>query len=305
MRRIGLLLALCALLPSPVQAQQARLLVSGDWLEENLTRPGLVLLHASRDGSDYEAEHIPGARLLLLDRISWEGETGVGVELRKSGDIRTALEEAGVSDRSTVVVYGSNPLMAARVWMTLDVTGAGAGEPLFLDGGIQAWKEEGRPITTETPRVSRGKLTLRQSPERLATADWILVRLGHDHLSLVDARTNDAFSGKDGGLGGRVNPGHIPGARNLNWEKLVESRERPVFLPVGDLSDLFIRAGAEPGETVVTYCQVGLRASVTYMISRMLGYETRFFDGSWSDWGSRDYPFYPRRVDGSEGTIRY
>ena len=40
-------------------------------------------------------------------------------------------------------------------------------------------------------------------------------------------------------------------------------------------------AGADPGETVVTYCQVGLRASVTYMIARMLDYETRFFDGSW------------------------
>ena len=166
-------------------------------------------------------------------------------------------------------------------------------------------KEEDRPVTAETARVPRGRLTLRTSPERLATADWILVRLGHDQLSLVDARTGDAFSGKDGGLGGRVNPGHIPGARNLGWEELVESRERPMFLPAGELSDLFLRAGADPGETVVTYCQVGLRASVTYMISRMLGYETRFFDGSWSDWGSRDYPFYPRRVDGSEGGIRY
>ena len=305
MLRIGLLITLCALLPSPAHTQEARLLVSGDWLEENLARPDLVILHASGDGTDYGAEHIPGARLLLLDRISWDGETGVGVELRKLADIRTALEEAGVSDGSTVVVYGSNPMVAARVWMTLDVTGAGAGEPLFLDGGTQVWKEDGRPLTAETTRVPRGRLTLRTSTERLATADWILVRLGHDHLSLVDARSGDAFSGKDGGLGGRVNPGHIPGARNLSWEKLVESRERPMFLPAGDLSDLFIGAGADPGETVVTYCQVGLRASVTYMISRMLGYETRFFDGSWSDWGSRDYPYFPRRAAVSEGGIRH
>ncbi|MFH1762766.1 MAG: rhodanese-like domain-containing protein, partial [Gemmatimonadota bacterium] len=103
------------------------------------------------------------------------------------------------------------------------------------------------------------------------------------------------FTGADGGLGGRVNPGHIPSARQLYWENLVVSADRPLFLPAGEMSKLFISAGADPGDTVVTYCQVGLRASVTYMIARMLGYETRFFDGSWRDWGSRDYPHYPRR----------
>ncbi len=296
MLRLGPLIALCTVLASPAQAQQARLLVSADWLENNLSRQDLVILHASSDGSDYEAGHIPGARLVLLDRIAWEGETGVGVELRQFAEIRETLEEAGVSSGSTVVVYGSNPMHAARLWMTVDVAGAGGSEPLFLDGGIQVWREEGRVLTTETPRTPRGRLTLQPDPERLVTADWILVRLGHDNLSLVDARPDDEYSGADGGLGGRVNPGHIPSARQLYWEKLVESRERPVFLPEGELADLFVAAGADPEDTVVTYCQVGLRASVTYMIARMLGYEARFFDGSWRDWGSRNYPHYPRKA---------
>jgi len=290
------IIALCVLLGSPAQAQQARLLVSTDWLEANLNQPDLVILHASSDGSDYEAEHIPGARLVLLDRIAWEGETGVGVELRRFAEIREALEEAGVSNTSTVVVYGSNPMHAARLWMTVDVAGAGGSEPLFLDGGIQVWREEGRALSAQTPQASRGRLTLQPDPERLVTADWILVRLGHDYLSLVDARPDDEYSGADGGLGGRVNPGHIPSARQLYWEELVESRERPVFLPVGELADLFLAAGADPEDTVVTYCQVGLRASVTYMIARMLNYEARFFDGSWRDWGSRDYPHYPKKA---------
>lgn len=296
MSRIGLVLTLLALLTAPAQAQQARLLVSGDWVEENLQRSDLVVLHASGDGSDYQAGHIPGARLVLLDRIAWEGETGVGVELRGFPEIRRTLQEAGVTNRSTVVVYGSNPMTAARLWMTLDVVHAGASEPLFLNGGLQVWKEEGRPLSTEAPRVSQGTLNLQPEPGRIVDADWILVRLGHDDLSLVDARPEDQFTGADGGLGGRLNPGHIPGARQLGWEDLVESRERPLFLPTGELADLFADAGAEPGQTVVTYCEVGLRASVTYMIARMLGYETRLFDGSWSDWGSRDYPYFPRRA---------
>lgn len=295
MRSIGLHLLISAVLTLPVHAQQARLLVSGEWLQENLQRPDLVILHASGDGSDYQAGHIPGARLVMLDKISWEGETGVGVELRSNQEIRRALEEVGVSNRSTVVVYGTNPMLAARLWMTLDVTRPGASEPLFLDGGLQVWQEEGRPISTETPQVSPGTLRLQPDRSRIVSAEWILVRLGHDDLSLVDARADDAFSGADGGRGGQFNPGHIPGAKQLEWENLVESRERPVFLPAEELAGLFEDAGVEPGETVVTYCQVGLRASVNYMIARMLGYETRLFDGSWSDWGTRDYPHYPRR----------
>jgi thiosulfate/3-mercaptopyruvate sulfurtransferase len=275
--------------------------VSADWLEANLDRSDLVILHASYDGSDYRQEHLPGARLVLAEQIAWDGETGVGTELRSPAEIRDVLEEVGVSDLSTVVVYGSNPMVAARLWMTLDVMGAGAGTPLFLDGGLQLWVEEGRPLTLNEPTVSRGRLNLLPDPSRLATAEWILVRLGHDNLALVDARPTNEYTGADGGIRGQVRPGHIPGAYQLFWEDLIESREHPRFLSREDLSARFEVAGADPGDTVVTYCQAGLRASVTYMIARMLGYDTRIFDGSWIDWGSRDYPTYLRVRNASSG----
>jgi hypothetical protein len=51
MRRLSLLPALLLLLATPLGAQQARLLVSGDWLQENLSQPDLVVLQASGDGS--------------------------------------------------------------------------------------------------------------------------------------------------------------------------------------------------------------------------------------------------------------
>ena len=147
MSRIGMYLALGVLLPWTSLSAQGGILVSADWLEANLDRSDVVILHASFDGSDYRQEHLPGARLVLAERIAWDGETGLGTELKSQADIRDALEEVGVSDGSTVVVYGSNPMVAARLWMTLDVMGAGAGTPLFLDGGLQLWVEEGRPLT--------------------------------------------------------------------------------------------------------------------------------------------------------------
>jgi len=35
---------------------------------------------------------------------------------------------------------------------------------------------------------------------------------------------------------------------------------------------------------------VGMRASVAYLISRHLGYDSKFYDGSWVDWSQRDLP---------------
>jgi 3-mercaptopyruvate sulfurtransferase SseA len=84
------------------------------------------------------------------------------------------------------------------------------------------------------------------------------------------------------------------------WEMLVESPERPPVSVRDEMAALFRAFRCHPANQVVTYCGVGMRASVTYMISRMLGYETRLYDGSWREWGATDYPRIPRprRVDG-------
>jgi 3-mercaptopyruvate sulfurtransferase SseA len=33
-----------------------------------------------------------------------------------------------------------------------------------------------------------------------------------------------------------------------------------------------------------------MRASMAYFVSRMLGYETHLYDGSWFDWSARNLP---------------
>lgn len=280
-----------AILAVPVPAQVAPgYLVSPAWVEANLANPGVVVLHVDGRRAAYEEGHLPGARFLDLNAIAWGGEPEVGTEMRTPADIEAALEAAGVRDGQRVVVYGANPLAAARAWMTLDVMGWGE-HASFLDGGLGAWRADGRPVTTEEPTFAPGSVTLSPRGGVLVDADWVHARLEHPSVTLLDARPDEEYTGADGGMGGRVHAGHIPGAYQLYWEKLVESRAVHRALPREALEALFSASGAADGSTMVIYCMVGLRASYAYLVARMLGYDAKFYDGSWHDWGSRDLPY--------------
>ncbi len=281
--------ALAALtLAAPAAGQSSPgVLVSADWLAERLHADDVVVLHAEYRKERYDQGHIPGARFLDMAGLTWPGEGDVGTEMRTPEDIDAALEEAGVSDGQHIVVYGGNPLAAARAWMTLDVMGLGD-RVSMLDGGFGGWQEEGREVTTDEPQAERGSLTLRPRPEVIVGAEWVLERLDDPAITLIDARPEDEYTGEDGGMGGRVNAGHIPGAYPMYWEELVESRSVPRLQERAELEELFRATGAVDGSTVVTYCMVGLRASFSYFVARLLGYDAKLYDGSWHDWGARD-----------------
>ncbi len=266
------------------------ILVSTGWLAARLGDPSVVLLHVDAQRPAYAQAHIPGARFLDLNAIAWNGEPDVGTEMRTPAEIDAALEAVGVTDTGHLVVYGANPLAAARAWMTLDVMGLGD-RTSFLDGGLGAWQEEGRAVTTEEPAFAPGSVTLRPRAGVMVDADWIHARLDDPALTLIDARPDEEYTGADNGLGGRVHPGHIPGAHQMYWEKLVESRPIHRAHPLEELRALFRASGAADGSAVTVYCMVGLRASYTYLTAKRLGYDVKFYDGSWRDWGSRDLPY--------------
>jgi thiosulfate/3-mercaptopyruvate sulfurtransferase len=280
-----------ALPPGPAApGEAAGMLVSTAWLAARLDDPTVAVLHVDGQRAAYAQAHIPGARFLDLNAIAWDGAPDVGTEMRTSAEIEAALEAAGITDTGHIVVYGANPLAAARAWMTLDVMGLGA-RTSFLDGGLGAWLEEGRPVTTAEPSFAPGSVTLRPRDGVMVDAAWIHARLDDPSLTLVDARPDEEYTGADNGLGGRVHPGHIPGAYPLYWEKLVASRPIHRAHPLDDLRTLFRASGAPDGSTVAVYCMVGLRASYAYLTARRLGYDVKFYDGSWRDWGSRDLPY--------------
>ena len=265
-------------------AVRSELLVTGDWLAGRLNDPVVVVLHVAPDQSGYDRGHIPGARFLPLSAIVVERD-GLPNELPPVEHLDSVFEAVGVSDDVLVVVYGP-PLAAARAFFTLDYLGHGDRTAL-LDGGLERWVAEGRPVSTEAPEVARGRFTPRPRPEVVVDAQWVNKRLDAPGVVLLDARPEAEFAGDVAGAG-IPRPGHIPGAVNVFWQRMIRSPEDPTLLEPEGLRALLREGGVEPGDTVVAYCRTGVQASVAYFVARYLGHEARLYDGSFIDWSPRE-----------------
>ncbi len=267
--------------------QAESLLVSAAWLAAHLKDANLVVLHVDHVDSAYAAGHIPGARLLNYMSII-ENRDNRGAELPSVDSLRGLFEAVGVSDDSRVVLYGPDVLMTARAFFTLEYLGHQ--NVSIMDGGIAAWRSAGNPFTKDTPPPRRGSFTPRARTILLADAAWIQPRLGKGGLALLDTRTPDEYNGV-GERRGIPSKGHLEGAKHVEWQEYVVAARQDERLKSREVLGEMLRArGVTKTDTVVAYCYIGYRASLSYFVGRLLGYETRLYDGSYDDWSKRDLP---------------
>jgi thiosulfate/3-mercaptopyruvate sulfurtransferase len=263
-------------------AQRTDVLVSTDWLAQHLLDARLVVIHTSSQRSDFDAGHIPGARWLAAASFTTPRD-GLSTELPDIAQMDSLLEGIGISDNSRIVISGGPITATARLYFTLDYFGLGDRVSL-LDGGIDAWREQGRPLERIAQPVSRGSVTLRPQASKLVDAKWIVSNAAPgNRVQVLDARTPDFFTGLARNNTPRA--GRLPGANNVPFTwltgELTKYRDRP------KLERLFSQAGVKPGDTIVAYCHIGLQASVLYLAARSLGYEAALYDGSFEDWSKR------------------
>jgi thiosulfate/3-mercaptopyruvate sulfurtransferase len=199
---------------------------------------------------------------------------------------------AGVGAGSHVVVYGA-PLLAARAFYTLEYLGHP--RVALLDGGLPAWLASGGDVATGPPATpAPGDFRAAVDGHRLVDAEWVAARLDDPTITLVDARPLPQFTGEVGG-DGIPRPGHIPGARHLFWEDLLDGAEPPLLRDEATLRARFRNAGIPATGSIVAYCRTGIQASYLYFVARYLGYDVTMYDGSFSDWSPRlELPFARR-----------
>lgn len=267
---------------------RAEALVDGDWLQERLDDPELVILEVDQRPLVYELGHIPGAYCL-----DWHSDLQNPVvrDIPTPESIELLWQRIGVTKRSTVVFYGdlSNWYPGFGLWLFKLY---GLDDVRLLDGGRQLWLAEDRPLSHEAPAAAQiaDVPSARLRPELRALWHDVAEGVGVG-AQLLDVRTPAEYRGDvlaEPGYAqeGSQRAGHIPGALNLHWDTVLGDDGR--IRPDEDLRALLAELGVDLDAPVVTYCRIGERSAHTwFVLHELLDVEdVRNYDGSWTEWGS-------------------
>jgi thiosulfate/3-mercaptopyruvate sulfurtransferase len=277
-------------------------LVSAEWLAAHLSEVVVADVRWYLDGrSGYDAYvqgHIPTAVFVDVDRaLSAPPEPGRGRHpLPEPEAFAQAMSAVGIGDADHVVAYDdSGGSTAARLWWMLEATGHQAA---ILDGGLQAWMDEGgghAPPGGRGPRRSlqagetsrpAARFTPRPWPTELLASMQDIDQLRRDPKALViDARAPQRYSGVVETIDPRA--GHIPGARNAPWAGNLDPASGR-FRSADALRDRFAVLGADRARNVAVYCGSGVTACHDVLALRLAGIRARLYVGSWSQWSAED-----------------
>jgi thiosulfate/3-mercaptopyruvate sulfurtransferase len=266
------------------------MIVSTAWLAQHLKDPRLVVFHVGPE-AEYPAQHIPGARYLSLHAISANdnGPDALALEMAAPDRLHAQLEDIGISDDSRVIVYGAKDWVSLPTRAIFTFLYAGLGNVSMLDGGLEAWKKEGREVSAVVPAAAKGKLSSLRVKPMLADAAFVQSHTNAPGFVVIDARDASFYDGvQKGGQMEHHMAGHIPGSKNVPFEDV--NGEDLKLKPAAELEAIFAKAGVKPGDTVIGYCHVGQQATAMLFAARSLGHPIMLYDGSYEDWARRGLP---------------
>ena len=251
-------------------------------LDAARARDGVVLVDVGSPES-YVKQHLPGAVFLEYAWIVDRDPPRMGL-LPPPEQLARVLGALGITPETHVIAYDDEGGgRAARLLWTLDVIGHRRFS--LLDGGLQAWAGEGRPLETaiHVPRPAHYPVPA-VSGQGMATREEILARLGDPGQVLLDARSEAEYTGRKV-LAQRG--GHIPGAVHYEWTRAMDRQRHLRLRPAEALRDELAALGVTPDREVVTYCQTHHRSALSYIVLKWLGFpRVKGYAGSWSDWGN-------------------
>jgi len=263
-------------------------LVSTDWVKENLDTPSVKLVEIDVDTRAYDAGHIPGAA-----GFNWE--TQLQDPVRRDVIAKTEFERllgaAGITPGDTVILYGDNNnwFAAYGFWLFKMY---GHEDVRLMDGGRVKWlAEDDKPLTTDPSKVTPSEYRAKDADATIRALLPEVMEASRNGANLVDVRSADEFTGKVIAPPGMTETaqrgGHIPGATSVPWATAVG--DNGTFKSVDELKKIYVEDnGLDGSKPTIAYCRIGERSSHTWFVLRyLLGFEdVKNYDGSWTEYGN-------------------
>ncbi len=285
-------------------------LVSTDWLAGRLDDPTVRVLDVTAkltsklenraEAECYRDSHIPGSSFFDVpagkgvlsnadEALPWMWPT--------PAQVTASLGAVGVGPETRVVLVARTPregidsgtMWCTRAWWTLHHFGV---DCAILQGGLEQWQAEGRPLTAEPSLVPQaapfvpaaGWQNARATKDDVLAAVQGLDGAGAAPACLVDALPSDSFDGTGMSYGPRS--GHITGAINVPFRSLIQA-ETAAFVDAATMHAHLSDAGLFDAGKIITYCGGAIAATVdAFALALFDKTDVAVYDGSLMEWTS-------------------
>lgn len=270
-------------------------IVTPEWLQSQMGSPSLLVVD-TRNAKEYAAGHVLGA--VSLPYSDWMVKRdGLSDELPELETLTKLLAGAGIGPGRQIVVAGNanniGPEVGRMTRFVFTLAYAGIGDAAVLDGGMNRWQAENRPLSTDPVTPQAVPLTPAWNSGLLANRATIAGAIGNG-VVLCDVRPAGFFEGDKIKKPEVQKAGHLPGARSLQAEALFVKQGGVLgmggfysFRPAAELESVVRDAlGPDYGRQTITYCNTGVLSSLGwFVLTRVLGQEAvQMYDGSLQEW---------------------
>jgi len=283
--------------PYPENKENKVKWVSTDWLKKHLEDPNLMVLDTQPNIHDYITEHIPGAVYFNqnLLRIPFEGRPGVYVS---ENVIQRLFSRIGLKKDEPVVVYTGKGVFRGwgdgleQTMVAYTLARFGHNNVYVLDGGLNKWKKEKKDLTKEFPDINESNFKVNVQEEYYVNMEEVKELKDKDDTILLDARPGKIYEGQ----GPWILPGHIPGAVNIPWKKLMNDNNPTLLKKDEKIRKIVENVGATRDKLIICSCGTGREATNEFLLFKWyLGYpRVKIYEGSYTEWTS--YPENPTVV---------
>lgn len=268
-------------------------IVSTDWLFEHLNSPDVHIVDASwympnsgiNPKTEYEKCHIPNAVFFDIDEIC-ETNTSLPHMAPSPEKFSSRARSLGMGDGIRIVIYDQQGIFSApRVWWMFRLMGHE--DVVILDGGLKKWLSENKPVEDMLPIRRERHFSVKYRNDLIKDFTQVLNACENKKAYIFDARSANRFLGREQEPRAGLNSGHIPNSINFHYASFIN--ENGTLKSKKEIENIFNAHNLDLKKPIILSCGTGITACIIGLALARIGhYHAAVYDGSWTEWGSRD-----------------
>ncbi len=200
--------------------------------------------------------------------------------LPKPEDFAAEARKLGINKNSKIVVYDTKGIYSSpRAWYLFK--SMGHENVWVLDGGLPEWIKENLPTEVVSENnYTEGNFEANFNAEMFKNKEQILENISSKKAVVIDARSSDRFHAETEEPREGLRSGHIPGAINLPFSKVLKDGK---FLPKEELEKIIPNID----QPLYFSCGSGITACIDLIAYELVSSTVpkAIYDGSWTEWG--------------------